>query len=279
MKTYKPITPSLRHKITIDRFQLSNKNPIKSLTTRLKKNSGRNVSGKITVYRRGGGNNTNYRKIDFNMNICNIPYKIKSMEYDPNRTNFINKINFLNLVDRYVPSYLNTKNNITNINILNNNYNKNDIYLSEGNTFKLKNIPISTKICNISLYPNKRSQIAKAAGTYATLLSHNNKTNYTLIKLSSGETRLIYSECHATIGINGNIDKNKINLGKAGASRWIGRRPSVRGVAMNPVDHPHGGGEGKTSGGRPSVTPWGKITKGKKTRSKKKINKLIIKNK
>ena len=276
MKHYKPITPSLRHRVVIDHKYLSNKKSIKNLSKIKQKNSGRNNQGLITVRHKGGGNKTKYRKVDFLNNIYNIPGKIINIEYDPNRTNYINRINYLNFVTRYRPSFVKKKiselilncNNICYIDTLNQN--------SIGLRVQLKYLPNYTKISNIELYNNKGSQLIRSAGTYATLLNNNNP-KYSLIKLSSGEYRLISSINYATIGINDNIDNNKKVLGKAGANRWIGKRPTVRGVAMNPIDHPHGGGEGKTSGGRPSVTPWGKITKGKKTRSKKKINKLIIK--
>ena len=259
-KKINPITPSQRQTFLLKKNNLSNTFKIKKLTKGFKRANGRNNQGKITVRHRGGGHKRLYRKISFNRS-KNIEGCVSKITYDPNRSaniafikndsenNFILAPDGLKL-NQYINSSCNAE-------------------LKIGNALPLKNIPIGSLIHNISLYPNSSGKLIRSAGTSAQLIQKlNNK--YAKIRLSSGELKLILLTCYATLGIVSNINHKKIKLGKAGRSRWLNRRPSVRGVAKNPVDHPHGGGEGKTSGGRPSVTPQGIITKGQTTIKKKK---------
>lgn len=271
-KKIKPTTPGQRFRIKPNFSEITTKKnkPNKSLIITIKKKSGRNHSGKITVKNRGGGHKKKNRIIDFKRKKYEIPAKIKAIEYDPSRSA---RIALLNYYDGY-KSYIIAPNGIK----------IGDIILSGdntpyniGNALKLNNIPIGTIIHNIELIPGKGGSIARSAGSYAQLLSKKNK--YSIIKLPSGETRMILSNCMATIGIVSNNENINVIQGKAGRNRWKGRKPRVRGVAMNPVDHPMGGGEGKASGGHPK-SKKGLYSKGKKTRKKKKYsNKLIIKRK
>ena len=265
-KKIKPITPSQRHTFLLKKINLTKKNiRIKKLIKGFKRANGRNNKGRITVRHRGGGHKRLYRKISFNRS-KNIKGNVIEILYDPNRSaniahikndsesNFILATENLKL-NQYIESGINVE-------------------LKTGNALPLKNIPIGSLINNISLNPNSDGKLIRSAGTSAQLIQKiNNK--YAKIRLNSGELKLILLSCYATLGVISNLNHNKIKLGKAGRSRWLNRRPKVRGVAKNPVDHPHGGGEGKTSGGRPSVSPQGKITKGKPTRNKKK-KKLIL---
>jgi len=265
-KKIKSNTPSQRQTVLF-KTNLTKISPVKHLTKGFQRSNGRNNQGKITVRHRGGGHKRSYRFIEFNRQ--NVDGNVKAISYDPNRSaniahiyNSEKKKNYYILapeglkIDQYVSSNENSE-------------------LQLGNALPLKNIPIGSTIHNISLQPSSGGKLIRSAGTSAQLLQKiNNK--YAKIRLSSGEQRLILLNCYATLGIVSNIHHKKIKLGKAGRSRWLNRRPHVRGVAMNPVDHPHGGGEGKTSGGRPSVSPKGRITKGKPTRSKKKKNQFIL---
>lgn len=247
------------------------KKKIKSLTLKKKKNAGRNNLGKITVYHQGGGHKRLYRNIDFQYN--NPSGLVTNLEYDPNRTANIAKICYRTKnSNKYyyilAPQQLNSLDKISTEKINNTN-------LNIGNNYLLNDFNIGDYIYNIELYPGKGAQLARSAGTFGEVYAKTE--NYVTIKLPSGQYRLFNPKCTACLGsVSNENHKNRI-IKKAGRSRWLNKRPTVRGVAMNPVDHPHGGGEGKTSGGRPSVTPWAKITKGKPTRSKKKKNKLILK--
>lgn len=262
LKKYKPITPSLRSLVQIDRSDLWKGKPIKNLVFGLKNNAGRNNLGRITVFHRGGGHKQKYRILDYKRNLYGNSAEVIRLEYDPNRTCFIALLRYLDGSFSYIlaPHDLRIGSFITS---------GPEADISIGNTLPLKVMPVGTLVHNIEYIPGKGGQVVRSAGTYAQLISKDND-GYCLIRLPSGETRLFSEKCLATVGILSNIDhKNKV-IGKAGRSRWLGKRPVVRGVAMNPVDHPHGGGQGKTSGGRPSVTPWSRLTKGKPTRSKKK---------
>ena len=252
----KPTTPSQRQLININREELSKSKPYKGLTSGLSKTGGRNNLGRITSFHKGGGHKKKYRVIDFKRIVK--AGEVQSIEYDPNRSAFIalNKTSDGTYFYTLAPKDLKKKDLIE----------SSESNFKIGNSSLIKNIPIGTLIHNVSLKEGKKGQLSRAAGTFSQLIQKGEKK--AKIKLSSGEIKLVSLNCHATIGIVSNLDHKNKNLGKAGRSRWLNIRPTVRGVAMNPVDHPHGGGEGKTSGGRPSVTPWGFLTKGKKTRKK-----------
>ena len=267
LKYFKPMTPSLRQLVQVDRSELHKGKPEKSLTVGLSKSGGRNHHGRITTRHVGGGHKRSYRIIDFKRTKFNVPAEVLRLEYDPNRTSFIALLQYEDGEKAYIiaPQRLKAGDKVIASD-------KADI--KPGNAMPLKNIPIGTIVHNVELKQGKGGQLARAAGAYVQLVGKD--SGYAQIKLRSGELRLVRAECMATIGAVSNQDHQNENLGKAGRKRWKGVRPTVRGVAMNPVDHPHGGGEGKTSGGRHPVTPWGKPTKGKKTRSKKKDSTLII---
>lgn len=261
-KKINPITPSQRQTFLLKKETLNRVFKIKSLTSGFQRANGRNHKGRITVRHRGGGHKRLYRKISFDRFNNNIEGFVKKILYDPNRSANIAYLE-KNDNDYFIvaPSGLKINQYVRSSPTA-------DIKL--GNALPLNNIPIGSLIHNISLNPQSKSKLVRSAGTSAQLLQKiDNK--YAKIRLSSGKVKLVLLTCYATLGIVSNINHKMIKLGKAGRSRWLNNRPSVRGVAKNPVDHPHGGGEGKTSGGRPSVTPWGKITKGKPTRSKKKL--------
>lgn len=265
-KKIKPTTPSQRQTVLFKKELTKNWKSIKKLTKGFQRSNGRNNQGKITVRHRGGGHKRKYRLIHFNR--INLNGNVQSIEYDPNRSSNIACILETNGEKKYIlaPEGLKLNEKIES---------GSDVILKIGNALPLRNIPIGSTIHNISLKPFSKGQFIRSAGTSAQLIQKvDNK--YAKIRLISGEQRLILLDCYATLGVVSNINHKKIKLGKAGRSRWLNKRPHVRGVAMNPVDHPHGGGEGKTSGGRPSVSPQGKITKGKPTRSKKKPNHFII---
>lgn len=270
LKKYKPITPSLRALIQIDRSDLWKGSPIKNLIKGLSESGGRNNTGRITVYHRGGGHKKKYRFIDYKRIKYDLPAEVVRIEYDPNRTCFIALIRYTDDTLSYIlaPHNLKVGDKIVS-------GRSSDIDNSVGNCMPLKYIPIGTMVHNIEYIPGKGGQVVRSAGSYAQLIRKDD-SSFCLIRLPSGEDRLFPEDSCATIGILSNIDHKNIVIAKAGRSRWLGRRPIVRGVAMNPVDHPHGGGEGKTSGGRPSVTPWAWPTKGQPTRSKRKVNRLII---
>ncbi len=267
LKKYKPRTPSLRQLVTVDRSELWKGKPVKTLTVGLTKSGGRNNNGRVTAFNRGGGHKRTYRKIDFKRTKFDMKATVERLEYDPNRTAFIALIKYEDGELAYIlaPQRLNIGDSVIA---------GDKVDVKPGNAMPLRSIPIGTIVHNVELKQGKGGQIARSAGTYVQFIGRDQ--GYALLRLRSGETRMVRAECMATIGSVSNSDHSNINLGKAGRSRWLGRRPSVRGVVMNPVDHPHGGGEGRTSGGRHPVTPWGKPTKGKKTRSNKTTDKLII---
>jgi len=260
-------TPSQRHHYKLDYSYLSKIKPLKDKTKGISKSGGRNNQGRITVRHRGGGHKRKYRRIDFKR--YDKYGTVSSIEYDPNRSSAIARISESNGKGSFyilLPRGLNIGDDIES---------GPNADIKIGNALPLGKIPIGTTVCNIELKVGKGGQIVRSAGCSAQLIQKTDK--YARVRLPSGIQRLIPLGCYASVGIISNSDWNNKTLGKAGRSRWLGNRPTVRGVAMNPIDHPHGGGEGKTSGGRPSVTPWGKITKGKPTRSyKKHSNRLII---
>lgn len=267
LKHFKPTTPSQRQLVQVDRSELYKGKPVKALTVGLTKTGGRNNNGRVTTRHRGGGHKRSYRVIDFKRTKFDVAATVERIEYDPNRSSFIALINYDDGEQAYIlaPQRLQAGDKVIA-------GEKTDV--KPGNAMPLKNIPIGTIVHNVEMKPGKGGQIARAAGAYVQLVGKD--SGYAQIKLRSGELRMVRAECMATIGAVSNPDHQNQNYGKAGRKRWLGIRPTVRGVAMNPVDHPHGGGEGKTSGGRHPVTPWGQPTKGKRTRSKKKVNKLII---
>lgn len=272
VKKFKPTTPSRRWMATSDFATVIKKEPEKSLLLPLKKTGGRNFHGRITVRHRGGGHKRMYRVIDFKRDKLDVPAKVIAIEYDPNRSARIALVEYPDKDRRYIlaPLELNIGNEIIASD-------KEDIEVRAGNCTALKNIPSGTFIHNIELIKGKGAQLVRSAGTSARITSKEER--FCHVKLPSGEIRLIPTDCHATIGQVGNIEHDSESSGKAGRSRWLGIRPTVRGVAMNPVDHPHGGGEGKSGQGNPHpATPWGKPTKGFKTRKKGKYSdKFIIK--
>ena len=267
LKHYKPTTPGQRQLILVDRSALWKGKPEKSLTEGLRQKGGRNNLGRITVRWRGGGHKRHYRVIDFKRNKFDIPATVERLEYDPNRTAFIALIRYEDGELSYIlaPQRL----AVGDVVIAGE---RQDI--KPGNAMPLKNMPVGTVVHNVEMKIGKGGQMARSAGCYAQLVGKDQ--GYAQLRLSSGEVRMVRAECMATVGAVSNPDQQNVSLGKAGRSRWLGRRPSVRGVAMNPIDHPHGGGEGRTSGGRHPVTPWGKPTKGKKTRNNKKTDALIM---
>ena len=267
LKTYKPITPGQRGLVLVDRSGIWKGKPEKSLTEGLRSKGGRNNKGRITARRRGGGHKRRYRLVDFKRQKMNVPATVERLEYDPNRTAFIALIMYEDGEMAYILAPQRLREGDQVIASL-----ASDI--KPGNAMPMQSIPVGTIVHNVEMKPGKGGQIARSAGTYAQIIGKDQ--GYAQLRLISGELRMIRAECMATIGAVSNPDHQNIKLGKAGRKRWIGKRPAVRGVAMNPVDHPHGGGEGRTSGGRHPVTPWGKPTKGKRTRSNKKTDRLIM---
>ncbi|PDO11312.1 MAG: 50S ribosomal protein L2 [Candidatus Reconcilbacillus cellulovorans] len=260
VKSFKPTSPGRRQMTVLTYEEITTDRPEKSLLVPLKKHAGRNNQGRITVRHRGGGHKRMYRIIDFKRNKDGVPGRVATIEYDPNRTAFIALIHYADGEKRYIiaPKGLKVGDVIMS---------GPDADIKVGNALPLENIPVGTLIHNIELKPGKGGQLVRAAGTSAQLLGKEDK--YAVVRLASGEVRRILKTCRATIGTVSNEDHELVNIGKAGRSRWLGRRPAVRGSAMNPVDHPHGGGEGKAPIGRKSpVTPWGKPTLGYKTRKK-----------
>ena len=269
LKTFKPNTPSTRQLVIVERSGLHKGKPVKSLTRGLTKKAGRNSDGRITARRRGGGHKRLYRLVDFKRRKFDVPATVERIEYDPNRTAFIALIKYEDGQQSYIlaPQRLGAGDQVI--------ATQGRADVKPGNAMPMANIPIGTIIHNVEMKPGKGGQIARSAGNYVQLVGRDG--GYAQLKLNSGELRMVRAECMATIGAVSNPDQANIKLGKAGRKRWLGKRPAVRGVAMNPVDHPHGGGEGRTSGGRHPVTPWGKPTKGKRTRRPKKASdKLII---
>jgi large subunit ribosomal protein L2 len=267
LKNLRPITPSLRQLVLVDRSELWKGKPVKSLTEGLTKSGGRNNTGRITARRIGGGHKRRYRLVDFKRRKFDAPAVVERLEYDPNRTAFIALVRYEDGEQAYIlaPQRLKVGDSVVS---------GERVDVKPGNAMPLKNIPVGTIVHNVELKAGKGGQLARSAGTYVQLVGRDQ--GYAQLKLTSGELRVVRGECLATIGAVSNPDQSNINLGKAGRNRWLGKRPSVRGVAMNPIDHPHGGGEGRTSGGRHPVTPWGKPTKGKKTRNNKKTDGQIL---
>lgn len=268
IKSYNPTSAGRRHQTCSAFDEITTSTPEKSLLVSLKKSGGRNSYGRITARHQGGGHKQKYRIIDFRRDKRSIPATVASIEYDPNRSARIALLNYIDGEKRYILAPLDLK--------------VGDMVISgpeadikPGNSLPLRSIPLGTIIHNIELKIGKGAQLARSAGTFAQLMSKEGK--YSQVKLPSGEVRLVLQDCYATIGQVGNTDHENVSIGKAGRSRWLGKRPKVRGVAMNPVDHPHGGGEGRTSGGRHPVTPWGIPTKGYKTRTNKSTDRFIIK--
>jgi len=269
LKKYKPYTPGLRQKTTLVFDELTTNRPEKSLTQKLQKNAGRDSFGRISVRRKGGGHKRAYRIIDFKREKHGIPATVKTIEYDPNRSANIALVFYADGEKRYIlaPKGMKVGTKVMS---------GPTAPLEIGNTLPLKNIPLGLTVHNVELQLGKGGQMVRSAGLGATIVAK--EGDYVTLKLPSGEMRMVFGECSATLGRLGNEDHMNITLGKAGRARWLGRRPKVRGVAMNPVDHPHGGGEGSTNGGRHPVSPWGVQTKGHKTRNAKKPSgKFIVK--
>ena len=270
LKTFRPCTPSLRF-TTVTTFEDITKNePEKSLLLPKSRSGGRNNVGRLTVRHRGGGHKRLYRVLDFKRDKFGIPAKVAAIEYDPNRSARIALLHYRDGEKRYIVHPLGLEVGATVVSGP-----EADILI--GNALPLKNIPLGTTIHNIELRRGKGAQLARSAGSAAQLVAK--EGDYAQVKMPSGEVRQIHVECLATVGQVGNLDHVNVTVGKAGRSRWLGKRPAVRGVAMNPVDHPHGGGEGKTSGGRHPVTPWGQPTRGYKTRNNKRTDRFMIKRK
>jgi len=267
LKQFNPVTPSLRQLVQVDRSELWRGKPVKKLTEGLSGSGGRNNTGRVTARRMGGGHKRTYRLIDFKRRKFDQPATVERLEYDPNRTAFIALVKYQDGTVAYIlaPQRLKAGDQVVS---------GEKVDVKPGNAMPLRSIPVGTIVHNVELKPGRGGQLARSAGTYVQLVGRDG--GYAQIKLSSGELRVVRGECLATIGAVSNPDQSNINLGKAGRNRWLGRRPAVRGVAMNPIDHPHGGGEGRTSGGRHPVTPWGKPTKGRKTRNNKKTDGLIL---
>jgi large subunit ribosomal protein L2 len=267
LKTYKPVTPSLRQLVQVDRSELWKGKPVKALTEGLSKSGGRNNAGRLTVRHRGGGHKRRYRLVDFKRRKFGGGAAVERLEYDPNRSAFIALLRYDDGEQAYIlaPQRLNARDRVIA---------DDRVDVKPGNAAPLKNIPVGTIVHNIELSAGRGGQLARSAGTYAQLVGRDG--DYAQIRLGSGEIRRVRAECMASIGAVSNPDHQNINIGKAGRKRWMGWRPTVRGVAMNPADHPHGGGEGRTSGGRHPVTPWGKPTKGARTRRNKKTDRMIV---
>ena len=267
LKQYNPVTPGRRGLILVDRSGLHKGAPVKKLTVGLTKSGGRNNTGRITARRRGGGAKRSYRIIDFKRGRYDAPATVERLEYDPNRTAFIALLRY----EDGEQAYILAPQRVAPGDVL---VSGERVDVKPGNAMPLKNIPVGTIVHNVELKPGKGGQLARAAGSYVQLVGRDQ--GMAIVRLTSGEQRLVRGDCMATIGAVSNPDNSNQTLAKAGRKRWMGKRPAVRGVAMNPVDHPHGGGEGRTSGGRHPVTPWGKPTKGKRTRSNKATDKFIL---
>jgi large subunit ribosomal protein L2 len=267
IKTYKPITAGMRYKTGLTFEELTTDRPHKKLVKGKSSRAGRSGSGRISVRRKGGGHKRRYRRIDFKRDKRDVPGTVSTIEYDPNRSAFIALISYRDGDKRYIlaPAGLQAGAEIMS---------GPDAPLEPGNALPLESIPLGMVVHNIELTPGRGGQIVRAAGAGATLMAKEGE--YATVKLPSGEMRMVLVRCYATLGEVGNQDHMNVSLGKAGRNRWLGKRPKVRGVAMNPHDHPHGGGEGKSSGGRHPVTPWGVPTKGYKTRKKKRSSSRLI---
>ena len=267
IKTYRPITPTLRFKSTVVNDDLTTNRPHKPLTKIKQRTGGRRNAGDITMWHRGGGHKRKIRSIDFKRDKAGVPATVATIEYDPNRSARIALLNYADGEKRYIlqPIGLKVGQKVVS---------GPDADILVGNALPLKNIPAGTTVHNVELKPGKGAQMVRSAGGQAQLVAKEGE--WALLKLPSGETRRVLIDCMATIGQVGNTDHENISIGKAGRKRWMGIKPTNRGVVMNPVDHPHGGGEGKTSGGRHPVTPWGQPTRGYKTRNNKRTDKFIV---
>jgi large subunit ribosomal protein L2 len=268
IRRVKPTSPGRRFQSYASFEEITKKEPEKGLLRIIKKSGGRNANGRITSRHRGGGHKRHYRIVDFKRDKIGIPAKVASIEYDPNRTARIALLQYADGEKRYILSPLN-------LSVGDDVMSGPEADIKPGNTLPLKNIPLGTHIHNIELRIGKGGQIVRSAGTYAQLMAKEDR--YALVKLPSSEVRMVLLNCMATVGQIGNVTHENIDLGKAGRKRWLGKRPKVRGVAMNPVDHPMGGGEGRSSGGRHPCTPWGVPTKGYRTRKNKRTNRFIVK--
>src|SRR5690554_118786 len=269
MKEFNPTSPGRRFLRLPDSKEVITKSkPEKALTSKITRSGGRNQSGHMTVRHRGGGHKRRYRAVDFKRTKTGVPAKVAAIEYDPNRTAYLALLHYADGEKAYIiaPQKLAVGDTVVS---------SAHADIKPGNSLRLRYIPTGTVIHNVELRPGKGGQMARSAGTWAQLMAKEGK--YALLRLPSGEIRQVLMTCRATVGAVSNREHENTSLGKAGRTRWKGFRPSVRGVAMNPVDHPHGGGEGRTSGGRHPVTPWGQKTKGKKTRSNKRTDKFIVK--
>jgi large subunit ribosomal protein L2 len=267
LKSYKPVTPSQRGLILVDRSELWKGKPVKALTEGLISKGGRNNAGRITARRRGGGHKRRYRKIDFKRRKFDVQATVERLEYDPNRSAFIALLKYDDGELSYIlaPQRVQVGDKLIS---------GQRVDIKPGNAMPMENIPVGTIVHNVEMKPGRGGQIARAAGTYVQMVGKD--SGFAQLRLNSGEVRMVLAKGMATIGSVSNPDNKNINKAKAGRNRWLGKRPSVRGVAMNPVDHPHGGGEGRSSGGRHPVTPWGVPTKGKRTRGKKRSDRLIM---
>ena len=268
VRKYKP-TSAARRGMSVSSFDdITKSKPERSLIEKQSKSGGRNNLGRITTFQRGGGHKRRYRRIDFKRDKWEVPAKVAGIEYDPNRSARIALLHYADGEKRYIlaPLGLSVGDSIQT---------SRQADIQPGNTLPLETIPLGTIVHNVELKPGKGGQMVRAAGGGAQLMAREGK--YATLKLPSSEMRRVLARCLATVGQVGNLDHENVSIGKAGRSRWLGRRPNVRGVAMNPVDHPHGGGEGRTAGGRHPVTPWGVPTKGHKTRKKRASNKFIVK--
>lgn len=268
IKTYKPTSPGRRFVTGFTFDEITKKESEKSLTVNIKRAKGRNNKGRVTSWQKGGGHKRLYRLIDFKRDKFGVPGLVSSIEYDPNRSARIALINYKDGEKRYIvaPHGLKVGDEVMS---------GPDAEIKPGNALPLKNIPVGTMIYNIEFKAGKGGQIARSAGTFAQIMGK--ESDYALIKMPSGELRKILITCMATVGQVGNLEYENISIGKAGRSRWLGKRPHVRGVAMNPIDHPLGGGEGKSSGGRHPCSPWGQLAKGLKTRTEKRSDSMIVK--
>jgi large subunit ribosomal protein L2 len=267
LKTFNPVTPGQRQLVLVDRSALYKGKPVKALTEGKNSAGGRNNNGRVTVRFRGGGHKQAYRKVDFKRARFDAPATVERLEYDPNRTAFIALVKYQDGELAYIlaPQRLGAGDTVVS---------GEHVDVKPGNAMPIGNVPVGTIVHNIELKIGKGGQLARSAGTYAQIVGRDQE--YVILRLNSGEQRLVHGRCMASIGAVSNPDSMNTSIGKAGRKRWMGRRPHNRGVAMNPIDHPHGGGEGRTSGGRHPVTPWGFPTKGKKTRKNKVTGKFII---
>lgn len=267
LKQYNPITPGTRQLVLVDRSGLHKGGPLKILTEGKSEKGGRNNTGRVTMRWRGGGHKTAYRIVDFKRRKLDMPATVERLEYDPNRSAFIALVKYEDGTQAYIlaPQRVAVGDSVVS---------GNRVDVKPGNAMPLASMPVGTIVHNVEMKPGAGGKIARSAGTYVQYLGRD--AGYAVLRLTSGETRKVHLSCFATVGAVSNPDHSNISLGKAGRNRWLGKKPSVRGVAMNPIDHPHGGGEGRTSGGRHPVTPWGKGTKGMKTRNNKRTDKLIV---